>query len=800
MEGIRDGQGLTESWGDWPSGRRGVTWGCAALLVGILALAAGPTGADDAHPGSISGFVRDEADGEVLIGASVFLEEELLGCVTNVSGYYVIPRLPAGTYALVSTYIGYQRFKRQITVAPGADLKLNIALVAEAVEMEATVIRADSMRTVERLFAKPISEVRLTNRQVSQVPQVAEADLLRSLQSLPGILPLSDFSSALYVRGGTPDQNLYMVDGSDVYNPEHAFGIFSTFNTDAIKQVHLSKGGYGAEYGGRLSSILDVTNLDGNREEFEGTASVSLLSTKTTLQMPLGGLGSLSGSLRRTYFDQTVGRRIDDIPDYYFYDSNIKAYLDLGPRDKLTISGFGGRDFLDVVFNNAASSKAGIHTDWGNKTGSLRWTRVFSPQLFGNFWVTGSRFTSDFEFDEANVVERNLVTDVTFKSNLELHHSQQLVTRFGFEQKNLNVSFRQDFPAGRFHLKTRPRHYSAYGVANWRPGPLWDIESGLRYDLFDGDRASQSLDPRLSAKYRFTDTINLKVAGGVYHQYLHRIPRFIVTDIWTTSNQHQDPSRSRHLILGYQQEVGGNYQFEVEGFVKDYRNIYEFNYNFLTGLQESGYDDFDRPIINNTLSLFNRGDGQSVGVEALLRKDTGALSGWVGYSLARTRYGFDGVNSDRDYSPRHDRTSTVNAVANVDIRNAVRKLRGQAKRRDRGRWSLGVNLIYSTGQPITEPGSAYIAWVEPNDPYDQIAYAPTRINDSRLPYYGRLDVSLTYTRQIGSWTVAPYLQVFNAGNRENVWFIDYDYRNSVPDVEEQSMFPLVPTVGINVTF
>lgn len=263
------------------------------------------------------------------------------------------------------------------------------------------------METVEKLFKKPISEIRLSHRQVSQIPQIAEADLLRSLQTLPGILPLSDFSSALYVRGGTPDQNLYMIDGTDVYNPEHAFGIFSTFNTDAIKQVKLSKGGFGAEYGGRLSSILDVTNLDGNREQFAGTAAISLLSTKTTLQMPMGHRGSLSGSVRRTYFDQTVGKKLKDTPQYYFYDGNFKAFVDVDEKNKLTVSGYGGRDFLNVIFNQDASQETGFQADWGNKTGSVRWMRVFSPQLIGNFWATGSRFSSDFTFDEVQEDDGN---------------------------------------------------------------------------------------------------------------------------------------------------------------------------------------------------------------------------------------------------------------------------------------------------------------------------------------------------------------------------------------------------------
>ena len=425
---------------------------------------------------------------------------------------------------------------------------------------------------------------------------------------------------------------------------------------------------------------------------------------------------------------------------------------------------------------------------------------MLSPRLFGNFWVTGSRFTSDFSFDEVNVTERNLVTDATFKGHLEYHRSQELITRFGFEQKNLHVRFRQEFPGGLIDVRTRPEHYALYAKSNWRPGRLWDVEAGLRYNLFRGDRTFQDLDPRLSIKYRLTDKSNLKAAAGLYHQYLHQIPRFPATSIWTTSNEYQDESDATHFILGYQQEFARNYQFEVETYYTDYRNIYQFNRTFLTELEETGHDEESRPIFTNTRGLFNRGDGDSMGFEVLLRKDTGAVSGWIGYSLARTRYQFNGINGGREFAPRHDRTSTLNLVGNVDVRNALRKLREKPKKRDPGRWILGLNLVYSTGQPITEPGSAYIVFSDPGDPYDNIGYAPTRINDVRLPYYGRLDLSLTYERQFGSWSMAPYIQVFNAGRRKNVWFITYDYEDGIPDVDEQSMFPLLPTIGINFRF
>ena len=567
----------------------------------VLVLLSSPGDAESAA--SLSGFVYDASDGEALINATVVVDGGALGTLTNVSGYFVLPQVSAGPHELVCTYIGYQAFRTEIALNEGEDATIEIRLDVAAVEALETLIQADSMRTVERLFEKPISQIRLSPRQFNAIPQLAEADLLRSLQSLPGILPLSDFSSALYVRGGTPDQNLYMIDGTDVYNPEHTFGIFSTFNTDAIKQAELSKGGFGAEYGGRLSSVLDVTNLDGNREEFEGKTSISLLSAKTTLQAPMGEIGSLSGSLRRTYFDQTAAKFIDDIPSYYFYDGNLKAYFDLDERNKLTLSGYGGRDFLDIIFNPKATEETGFVVDWGNKTGSVRWTRVFTPKLFSNFWITGSRFSSDFDFPEVELTERNFVSEVAVKGNLEYHSSRHLQTKFGFERKRLNVHFRQDFPEGLIDVHSRPTYYALYGQANWKPNPLWDIESGVRYNLFDSDRTFHNVAPRAALKYRLTDTINLRAATGVYYQYLHRIPRFIATDIWTTSNDYQDESRSVHGILGWQQEIARNFQLEVEGYYKDYANIYQFNETFLPLLEETSHDEAAEPVFTSTKAI-----------------------------------------------------------------------------------------------------------------------------------------------------------------------------------------------------
>ena len=771
------------------------------LLLAVFLLLAVNVNAQTSREGSLSGFIYDDANKEALIGVNIYFPELGIGGSSNTSGYYIIPQIPAGSYTVVCEYIGYQTRTEQLTIASGEAAVHNFTLTVEAVQGRVVEVVADSIRTSEKLYEKPLSTLELTARQIKAVPQVAEADLLRSLQTLPGILPVSDFSSALYVRGGTPDQNLYLLDGTDVYNPEHAFGIFSTFNTDAIKHIDISKGGFSAAYGGRLSSVLDIINLDGNRERFQGSAAISLLSAKTTLQMPIGNRGAISGSIRRTYFDKTIRQAIDDIPDYYFYDGNLKAFFDIDKRNKLTLSGYGGRDVLRVVFNNASSNEAGFQMDWGNRTGSLKWTRVFNPQLFANFWITGSRFTSDFDFGETvPVTERNLVTDVTLKGNLEYHYSRHLIGKFGFEQKNLHLLYREDFPEGGVDVDRRAQHYVAYGQANWRPTPRWDIEAGLRYNNFTSGKSFQNWEPRFSAKYRLSETVNLKAATGLYYQYLQRIPRTFFTDIWTSASEYYDPSSARHYILGFQKEIANDYQLEVETYYKEYDGVFAFDPTFLTEIEAGRYNENGDPIFTSANSLFDIGDGDSYGFEMLLRKDVGAVSGWIGYAFAETEYRFPDVNGGAGFAPRHDRRSTLNLVGNIDIKNTLNAMQGKPFANHKGNWTLGLNLVYASGQPITAPGSAYITGVAPNSIQRYVEYYPSAIGNLRLPAYARLDVSLAYLRQYRGWSMSPYLQVFNIGNRKNVWYVDYKYSNGLSEIETVNMFPILPTFGINFNF
>ena len=642
---------------------------------------------------------------------------------------------------------------------------------------------------------------------MSQIPQAVESDLLRSLQTLPGITSLSDFSSALYVRGGTPDQNLYLVDGTDVYNPEHAFGIFSTFNTQAIKKVTMSKGGFGSEYGGRLSSVLDVTNIDGNRKEFVGNVNVSLLSASTTLQMPVGSIGSISGSFRRTYLDQTVAKWVDDIPQYYFYDGNLKGFFDLDKSNKLTFSVFNSKDDLDFKLDPDAEESLSFLYNWGNLTGSINWKHIFSPKLFASFWTTASRFTSNFDFDAVEFKEYNKLTDYAVKGALEYYASNNLNIKFGLEQKLLHLVLEQNSNTGTIDVNVRRQHTSGYASADWKPTENLSLQFGLRANLFNTNKYDFNVAPRFTAKYRLTESSNLKFATGRYYQYLNRIPRLFFSSIWVSADENLKPSSSDHFILGYQKEIDAVYEFEVEAYYKTYKNIYQYNQLIATDVTPSGYDERGNPIYGTSQGVFTRGDGKSYGLEFMLRKDIGALTGWVSYSISKTEHEFDGINKGKKYTPRHDRTHIANAVLNTNLTELFSE-----DRNSKSNWILGISFVYTTGQPITTPGSAY--YINPLPAWDNIPTKgddvpgvnlyPSDINTFRLPDYIRMDVSLTWENKFETWSISPYLQIFNIGNRSNVWFINYDKSlengQIVQKIEKTTMLPILPSIGVKINF
>lgn len=755
---------------------------------------------------SLSGFIFDKTTGEALIGANVFIPKISRGAVTNVSGYYSIPKLKSGTYEINFSYVGYKTFVVKISFNNNDDKKLNVYLEQDIIQGKEILVKADSIRVVEKLFNKPVSNVELTSKQIQSVPRVIEADLLRTLQTLPGIVPLSDFSSAIYVRGGTPDQNLFMIDGTDVYNPEHAFGLFSTFNTDAIKKVEVFKGGFAAEYGGRLSSVIDITNNDGNRNFYEGKASLSLLSLSSTFSGPIENIGSISGSIRRTYLDQTLAKWIDEVPNYYFVDGNLKAFFDLSNSYKLSISYFGSKDNLNFVLDKKRPESIGFDYIWGNQTGSINLRSIFASNLFGNFWITFSHFNSFFDFDDIGVKEDNKINDLTFKGNIQYFYSENLNFKFGFEQKNANGGLKQDFPGGKVDASKSRKLYSLYSSSVWKPNPLWNIEFGLRGDYFISDKIFNNIDPRFSLKYRLSENSNIKLSTGIFHQYANRIPRLFFVSIWTTADSFVNGSKSYHFIFGYERALDEKFQLEFESYYKTYKDIYAYNQNYVADVIPSNYTNENVPVYNNQKGLFTRGDGYSYGIEFLLRKEIGAITGWLSYSFSNTFYTFDGINQGKSFIPRHNRTHAVNLVSTIDLNNFMNEIKNQALLNSDKKWILGLNFTFFSGQPITLPSSVYLFTQFPdwNQNKNSLATYPSTINTFNLPYYSRFDFSLTYEINYEKWMLSPYIQVFNLFNRKNVWFIQY--KNKIENgivkqkIENVNMFPILPSFGITIKF
>ena len=758
--------------------------------------------------GTFSGFVYDKFTGEALVGANLIIRSLKKGINTNVSGYFIMMNIPNGDHILSVNLIGYSSKDIKITVK-GTNETMKIYLDPEDIRGKEVIVTSTPMKTSDMLYQKPISLVEITPQDISKIPQFIEADLLRSLQTIPGITTLSDFSSALYIRGGSPDENLFLLDGADVYNPEHFFGLFSTFNTDAIKHVDLSKGGFGAQYGGRLSSVLSVTNLDGNRNRFEGTASVSLLSAKTTLQMPLGNIGSISGSFRRTYFDKTVAKFMDNIPNYYFYDGNLKAFLDLSENDKLTVSFFGGNDDLNYVFDEDDPDSPTILSRWGNITTNVNYRHIFSHNLFSNFWISYSRFSSNFSVNIIDMGEKNYISDFTLKGVLEYFYSDEIDFNFGFEEKNISTSYETEVATGLVDIQRKNNHISAYTTVNYKPNILWNISVGLRADLFLGNENYQSIDPRLAVKYRLTEDISLKAAFGIYHQYLQRVNRSLFAGIWTVADKNLAGSKAYHYIFGVQKEVAQDYSLEVEAYYKDYNNIHMFNGNFEATINTTDFTEDNIPVYTTADNFYLHGDGTSYGLELMFKKDVGIITGWVGASLSRVEHVFKEINKGQPFIPRHDRTLVLNIVANCCLDDLIADLKNIKRENFLSDWIIGVSFVYATGQPITIPSSIYFMGGITGNMYgfgyDQVKIDPTATNVYRLPAYARLDISITWERRYETWTLSPFLQIINVGDRANAWFINYRSRgiegNRVSmNSRVQTMIPLLPSVGVNIKF
>jgi hypothetical protein len=750
---------------------------------------------------TLSGYVKDGRSGETLIGVNVFNKDnKQQGASTNNYGFYSLT-LPKGVYTIKASYVGFQDKEAKVDLT--ADQTLNFD-ITEGVELQEVVITGQEKdknvtRTEMGTITMPIENIKKT-------PVLfGETDILKVIQLLPGVKSVEG-SSGFYVRGGGIDQNLVLLDEAVVYNPGHLLGFFSVFNADAIKNTTLIKGGMPAQYGGRLSSVLDIQMKEGNNKSYEAEGGIGLISSRLTFEGPLQkDKSSFIVSTRRTYALDLAQPYIDKTKlagtNYYFYDLNAKANYQFSEKDRLYLSGYFGRD---VFIFNSKDRGFSFRLPYGNATTTLRWNHVFKPTLFMN--VSG--IYNDYDFSAGggqDVFQFNVfsgVRDWNAKVDFDYYPSVNHALKFGvnytYHRLTPNV-FRGTNGEQTFtnadNLKSKYAHeYAAYISDDWKMtpqltlnlgtrlsafqqvGPYKSVKTGQVYKSGEVAKTYSGFEPRLTGTYKMNDNVSsFKFGITMTTQYLHLVSNStssFPSDVWVSSSELVAPQRGIQYALGYFRNFADNvWETSIEVYYKKLRNQIDYPENYVQNPAEDVEQSF----------VF--GNGKAYGAEFFIKKAKGRLNGWVGYTWSRTLRTFPDINGGRTYPSVYDRIHDVVVVSNYAISK---------------KWDVSGNLIFSTGNAFTPLKSLYFV-----DQKLNIEYGDR--NSLRLPNYHRADLGATYTPKPdkkgfrSSWTFS----VYNFYNRWNPFFIYYDIQQSFQQgtakatAQQVTIFPIIPSFTWN---
>ncbi|MCA0398569.1 MAG: TonB-dependent receptor [Bacteroidetes bacterium] len=776
------------------------------VLTCLLAIYAVPATAQRRY--TLSGYVKDSLTGENLIGASVSVDGKA-ALSTNSYGFYSLT-LPEGNYEISISFTGYQLL--HFSVALVSNINGNRLLAPRIAANEEVIVYAK--RKDANVRNAQMGKIDLSMSQVKSLPVLmGEVDILKALQLLPGVRNAGEGNAGFYVRGGGPDQNLIMLDDAVVYNSGHLFGFFSVFNSDAIKNVSLIKGGMPAQYGGRLSSVLDVAMKDGNMKKMEVDGGIGLIASRLSIQGPIKkDKASFMISARRTYIDALVKPFVPSSSafhgsGYYFYDLNTKVNYKFSDKDRLYLSGYFGRDVFD--FNNTQRSfKANI--PWGNATATIRWNHLFHPKLFANTTLVFNNYNFAF-----NAVQNSLafgvssgIRDLTAKYDLDYYPAAAHKMKAGVSFTN--HVFKPNLVSGRsdstdFTPDNAQKKYAnelaAYLQDDWEVSDKLQISGGIRFSRFtqigpytnytrdaDGNktdsmvysrgskvRAYGGVEPRLTFRYSLHDAASIKASITRNIQYIHLVSNAgstLPTDLWVPSTLRVQPQMSWQYAAGYFQNFKENtYEASVELYYKQMQNQIEYR---------EGYT----PSLKDPEEEFVFGKGWSYGAEFFVRRNTGKLTGWIGYTLSWTWRQFPDLNNGEKYRARYDRRHDLSVVASYDLNK---------------KWKLSAVFVYGTGNATSLPERFYLVDGVLTQEY-------SRINQYRMPAYHRADLAATYTptpkkpRKIkSSWVFS----VYNVYSRLNPYFIYYNQTGSAYDgslkveARQVSLFPILPSVTWN---
>lgn len=743
---------------------------------------------------TISGTVRDKGNGEELFGA-VLVVKELpgVGAATNEYGYYSLS-LPQGTYTFICKYIGHTDSVEVIVLDKNVVKNWSLGNNVTLKEVEITSTKDD-----ENLTKTTMGQIKLDVKEIAKIPVLfGEKDILKTIQLLPGVKSAGEGNSGFYVRGGSADQNLIILDEAPVYNASHLLGFFSTFNSDAIKDVTLIKGSSPAQYGGRLASVLDVRMKEGNDKQYNVAGGIGLISSRLSVEGPIQkDKSSFLITGRRTYADVFL-KATKDFKDntLYFYDLNAKANYRINDKNRIFLSGYFGRDVLGL------GDLFGIN--WGNKTATLRWNSIIKPKLFSNTSVIYSDYDYRIQLSAGgtgfNITSR--IQDWNIKQEFQYYPNARNSWRFG-----VNAIYHTLTP-NRFEGTNvvAPTKQSRYGLENalyanntFTVTEKFTLDYGLRlssysilggdtYNIYENGELTDSvvlgknsfgktyvrLEPRLAMNYRLGKQSSLKASYARNTQNLHLLNNSTSTsptDQWVGNSYNIKPEISDQVALGYFRNFNEDkYEFSVESYYKWMQNQVDY---------KNGADINSAPDVESEL-LFGR--GRAYGIELFLKKKQGKFTGWVSYTLSRTERQIDGISNGNWYAAKQDRTHDLSIVGILQVSP---------------KWSLSALFVLYTGNAVTFPAGKYT--IE-----NQTVFYYTERNGYRMPMYHRLDFSATYESQrTGRFQSSWNISLYNVYGRKNAYTIGFEDDPDDPSrtrAVKTSLFRWVPSVTYNFKF
>ncbi|CAI8872388.1 TonB-dependent receptor [Chryseobacterium sp. IT-36CA2] len=769
-----------------------ITAATAALCFSTLAMAQ--------QTYSVSGTVKDKKNGELLLGVSVKVSEDpTINVVANEYGFYSLS-LPEGNYTIIISNPGYKDFEQQIKV--DQNIKLDLPLLpAEADTKSIDEVVITGIKKDKNLTSAQMGAETLSIKNIEKLPVLfGEKDVMKTIQLLPGIKSNGEGSSGFSVRGGATDQNLILLDEAPVYNASHLLGFFSTFNSDALKDASIIKGNSPAQYGGRLSSVLDVKMKDGNNKDYNVNGGIGLISSRLSVEGPIQKeKSSFIVSGRRTYADLFLKTNKDYKDNkLYFYDLNLKANFQINENNRIYLSGYFGRDVLGLgdTFN----------TDWGNTTATLRWNSIISSKLFSNtsFIYSNYDYKISLKNDDTVFDLNSKIRDWNLKQDFTWFAGNKHSVRFGLQSiyHTLTPSSASGTTVSSFARNPRYSWENAvYINDDYKATEKLTINYGLRLSMFSvlgGDtfntyengvltdsrflekgkfgKTYTNLEPRISANYRINEVSSVKGGYSRNTQNLHLLSNSNSgnpTDQWIGSSYTVKPEIADQISLGYSRNFNNNnYELNAEIYYKDMKNQIDFKNGAQIG--------FDTGADVESELLF--GKGRAYGLELIAKKKSGKLTGWISYTLSKTERKINGINNNEWYNARMDKTHDLSIVATYQLNP---------------KWSFSGLFVYSTGNAVTFPTGKY----ELNG---QTIFQYSNRNADRMPAYHRMDLSATYEpssnkRFRGSWTFG----IYNLYGRENAYTINFEDNPDRPGTTramQTSLFRWVPNITYNFKF